>query len=298
MTSSFFLFNYVKPLTLFSIILLVPFGIVHADHYGAVNTDIDNHVYYVDDSDITYDTLNYDFDFDGIDFDPIFEGDCKVTGDILLESNTTFEYKLQMWIQEHDNTSEESSKWSWTKDSGVYSPDTKYFSINVCESGKTLDFDVDNSLAFEFDYCINGNCNGDGKQDWFDNWELKVQEPRHCTWTDMPGSLNYDAASLNQIGTVTWNPTNNSATYNADPTTVEFSIGAWVDTSNRIAVNAEHTSIDGNYVDANDIITVSNVGADHTFTFSTTLDFISANLYAQNIGKNLSQTVTVAAVCD
>ncbi|MBI1663947.1 MAG: hypothetical protein IS860_10815 [Nitrosopumilus sp.] len=297
MANSFFLSNNVKPLTLFSIILLVPFGIVHADHYGTVDTDIDNDVYYVADSDRTIDNHSRDFDFDGIDFDPIFEGDCKVTGDISLESNTESEYKLQMWIQEHDNTSEESSKWSWTKDRGVYSPDTKSFSINVCESGKTLDFDVDNSLAFEFDYCVNGNCNGNDKQDWFNNWELKVQEPRHCTWTDMPDSLNYGTVNNGDTGTATWNPSNNSTTYNADPTAVEFTIGNWINSTGSTVVDADNTSVNGTNTDNTDTIALSSVSANPTFAFSSTLNYITIGDLIRNIGESFRQTVTVTPVC-
>ncbi|MCE2507573.1 MAG: hypothetical protein J4F36_14125 [Nitrosopumilaceae archaeon] len=281
MTSSFFLFNYVKPLTLFSIILLVPFGIVHADHYGAVDTAVD---------DGDYEFSNRTLDFSKVVFDPIFEGDDRVTGYLDLRSNTASAYRIVLDIEEHDGSPD--SHHTFVNPLNGDPPDRDYFDIDI----SNLSFDTVDQLRFDVNYDI-GNVAGFDRYP-FTNEDIPIQEPRHCTWTDMPGSLNYDAASLNQIGTVTWNPTNNSATYNADPTTVEFSIGAWVDTSNRIAVNAEHTSIDGNYVDANDIITVSNVGADHTFTFSTILDFISANLYAQNIGKNLSQTVTVAAVCD
>ncbi|MCE2507603.1 MAG: hypothetical protein J4F36_14280 [Nitrosopumilaceae archaeon] len=254
-------------------------------------------MYYFDDGDRIVDSVSLDFDFDGINFDPIFEGDCKVTGVIDLEANTQSVYGLQLWIQEHDNTDNDSSKWSESKPLNVLWDDIA-FEINICESGKELDFDVDNSLAFEFDYCIDGNCFSTFKQDWFDNEELIVQEARHCTWTDMPISIDYDTMEPSIVNTATWSPTNNSTTYNADPTLITFEIGNWVSPTGTILVEPQHTIINGTGTNSTHFITINNVNANSTFAFGSTLNFINVNSYGENIGNQISQAVTTTQVCD
>ena len=280
MANSFFLSNNVKPLTLFSIILLVPFGIVHADHYGTVDTAVD---------DGDYEFSNIDYDFDKIVFDPIFEGDDRVTGYLDLHSNTQSTYRIELDIEEHDGYPD--SHHTYINPFNSYAPDKDYFDIDI----SNLSFDTVDELRFDLKYDVN---NIDGfDSDIFTNEDIPIQEPRHCTWTDMPGSLNYDTVNNGDTGTATWNPSNNSTTYNADPTTVEFTIGNWINSTGSTVVDADNTSVNGTNTDNTDTIALSSVSANSTFAFSSTLNYITIGDLIRNIGESFTQTVTVTPVC-
>ena len=280
MANSFFLSNNVKPLTLFSIILLVPFGIVHADHYGTVDTAVD---------DGDYEFSNMDYDFDKIVFDPIFEGDDRVTGYLDLRSNTQSTYRIELDIEEYDGYPD--SHHTYINPFYSYAPDKDYFDIDI----SNLSFDTVDELRFDLKYDVN---NIDGfDSDIFTNEDIPIQEPRHCTWTDMPDSLNYGTVNNGDTGTATWNPSNNSTTYNADPTTVEFTIGNWINSTGSTVVDADNTSVNGTNTDNTDTIALSSVSANSTFAFSSTLNYITIGDLIRNIGESFTQTVTVTPVC-
>ena len=280
MANSFFLSNNVKPLTLFSIILLVPFGIVHADHYGTVDTAVD---------DGDYEFSNRDYDFSKVVFDPIFEGDDRVTGYLDLRSNTESAYRIVLDIEEHDGFPD--SHHTFENPIHSYAPDKDYFDIDI----SNLSFDTVDELRFDVNYDIDNIAGFDSYP--FTNEDIPIQEPRHCTWTDMPGSLNYGTVNNGDTGTATWNPSNNSTTYNADPTTVEFTIGNWINSTGSTVVDADNTSVNGTNTDNTDTIALSSVSANSTFAFSSTLNYITIGDLIRNIGESFTQTVTVTPVC-
>ncbi len=280
MANSFFLSNNVKPLTLFSIILLVPFSIVHADHYGTVDTAVD---------DGDYEFKNKIYDLNKVVFDPIFEGDDRVTGYLDLRSNTESAYRIVLDIEEHDGFPD--SHHTFENSIYSYAPDKDYFDIDI----SNLSFDTVDELRFDVNYDLGNIAGFDGYP--FINEDIPIQEPRHCTWTDMPGSLNYGIVNNGDTGTATWNPSNNSTTYNADPTTVEFTIGNWINSTGSTVVDADNTSVNGTNTDNTDTIALSSVSANSTFAFSSTLNYITIGDLIRNIGESFTQTVTVTPVC-
>ncbi len=111
-----------------------------------------------------------------------------------------------------------------------------------------------------------------------------------CGYSTIP-SLDYGTMVAGETKSVNLTPT--VADTHIQPTSVTFSVSDWLRDTVTVVDNSK-TTINGN--SGADIITLSNVTANQSFAFETTLDFVSATEYIQSIGQTITQTTTLTPI--